>query len=161
MRGLYEQLLASLAAQLNELHSVDHSLRDWRILIGPWLGYFTQVLFDRWETVHLAIASFEISETLCFAQPDAQMVPNDMATFISLSFQDDWNHHIYGQILKQFTSVKVVQQAGRREASLTSATRATTVGLRLKRSLLHSATLTDPKDPRTLWRITIKEERKL
>ena len=26
-------------------------------------------------------------------------------------------------------------------------------------SLLHSATLTDPDDPRTLWRITIKEER--
>jgi taurine dioxygenase len=26
-------------------------------------------------------------------------------------------------------------------------------------SLLHSATLTDPVDPRTLWRITIKEER--
>jgi alpha-ketoglutarate-dependent taurine dioxygenase len=27
-------------------------------------------------------------------------------------------------------------------------------------SLLHSATLTDPEHPRTLWRITIKEERK-
>ena len=27
-------------------------------------------------------------------------------------------------------------------------------------SLLHSATLTDPQDPRTLWRITVKEERK-
>ena len=25
-------------------------------------------------------------------------------------------------------------------------------------SLLHSATLTDPEDPRTLWRITVKEE---
>jgi taurine dioxygenase len=25
-------------------------------------------------------------------------------------------------------------------------------------SLLHSATLTDPDDPRTLWRITVKEE---
>jgi taurine dioxygenase len=27
-------------------------------------------------------------------------------------------------------------------------------------SLLHSATLTDPGDPRTLWRITVKEERR-
>jgi len=27
-------------------------------------------------------------------------------------------------------------------------------------SLLHSATLTDPEDPRTLWRITVKEEGK-
>lgn len=134
--GLHEQLLASLAAQLNQLHSVDHSLRYWRILIGPWLGWFTQVLFDRWESIHLAIASFDILETLCFAQPDAHLVPSDMATFISLSMRDDWNHHVYGQILKQFTSVKVVQQAGRRAESLTSATRATPVGLRLKRALL-------------------------
>lgn len=130
--------MAGLAAQLNQLHSVDHSLRYWRILIGPWLGWFTHVLYDRWESIHLAIASFDISETQRFAQQDAQMVPNDMATFISLSMQDDWNHHIYGQILKQFTSVKVVQQAGRRAASLTSATRATPVGLRLKRALLRS-----------------------
>jgi alpha-ketoglutarate-dependent taurine dioxygenase len=28
-------------------------------------------------------------------------------------------------------------------------------------SLLHSATLTDPQDPRTLWRITVKEEGRL
>ena len=27
-------------------------------------------------------------------------------------------------------------------------------------SLLHSATLIDPQDPRTLWRITVKEEGK-
>ena len=27
-------------------------------------------------------------------------------------------------------------------------------------SLLHSATLIDPDDPRTLWRITLKEERR-
>ena len=27
-------------------------------------------------------------------------------------------------------------------------------------SLLHSATLTDPDDPRTLWRVTVKEERR-
>lgn len=136
LQGLHEQLLAGLAAQLNQLHSVDHSLRYWRILIGPWLGWFTQVLFDRWESIHLSIARFDISETLCFAPQDAQMVPNDMATFSSLSMQDVWNHHIYGQILKQFTSVKVVPQAGRSATSLTHATRATLVGLRLKRKLL-------------------------
>lgn len=137
LRGLHEQLLADLAAQLNQIHSVDHSLRYWRILIGPWLGWFTQVLFDRWESIHQAIARFDISETLCFAPQDAHMVPNDMATFGSLSMQDDWNHHIYGQILKQFTSVKVVPQAGRSATSLPHATRSTPVGLRLKRALLH------------------------
>jgi alpha-ketoglutarate-dependent taurine dioxygenase len=32
------------------------------------------------------------------------------------------------------------------------------VVIRDNASLLHSATLTEPDDPRTLWRITVKEE---
>ena len=101
LRGLHEQLLAGLAAQLNELHSVNHSLRYWRILIGPWLGCFTQALFDRWESIHHAIAQFDISETLCVAAQDSRLIPNDMETFQALSSKDNWNHHIYNQIQMQ------------------------------------------------------------
>ena len=136
LQGLHEQLLAGLAAQLNELHSVDHSLRYWRILIGPWLGWFTQVLFDRWESIHQAIDRFDISETLCVAAQDSRLIPNDMETFSTLSFEDVWNHHIYTRILKQFTAVKVVPQAGRRMAGRAHATRSAPIGLRLKRALL-------------------------
>ena len=84
LRGLREQLLAGLAAQLNQIHSVDNSLRYWRILIGPWLGWFTGVLFDRWESVHQAIARFDISETLCLPAQDSRLIPNDMETFGAL-----------------------------------------------------------------------------
>ena len=137
LRGLHEQLLAGLAIQLNELHSVDHSLHYWRILIGPWLGWFTGVLFDRWESIHQAIARFDISETLCVAGQDSRLIPNDMETFQALSSKDNWNHHIYNQILKQFTTVKVVPQAGRSVTDLAHAMPSTPVGLRLKRALLH------------------------
>ena len=136
LQGLHEQLLAGLAAQLNELHSVDHSLRYWRILIGPWLGSFTQVLFDRWESIHHAIARFDISETLCFAAQDSRLIPNDRKTFDALSAEADWNHHIYTQILKQFTAIKVVPQARHSVTNLAHATRSTPVGLRLKRALV-------------------------
>lgn len=137
LQGLHEQLLASLAAQLNELHSVDHSLRYWRILIGPWLGCFTQVLFDRWESIHQAIARFDISETLCIAAHNSRLIPNDMEASEALSSEDLWNHHIYTRILMQFTAVKVVPQAGRSMTHLAPSTRSTPVGLRLKRALVH------------------------
>ena len=137
VQGLHEQLLAGLAAQLNELHSVDHSLRYWRILIGPWLGWFTQVLFDRWESIHQAIDRFDISETLCVTVQNSSLIPNDVKTFDALSAGDDWNHLIYTQILKQFTAVKVFPQAGRSMTGLVHATRSTPVGLRLKQALLH------------------------
>ena len=38
-----EILLIELTSQLNEIHKVNHSIRYWRILIGPWLKFFTQV----------------------------------------------------------------------------------------------------------------------
>ena len=136
LRGLHEQLLAGLAAQLNQIHLVDHSVRYWRILIGPWLGWFTQVLFDRWESIHQAIARFDISETLCIASQDLRLIPNDMGAFEALSFEDVWNHHLYTEILKQFTAVKVVPRAGSSVTGLAHATPSTPVGLRIKRALL-------------------------
>ena len=41
----HEVLLRDLSKQLNKIHKKNYSIRYWRILIGPWLGYFTQVLF--------------------------------------------------------------------------------------------------------------------
>jgi len=48
LQELYEKLLVELSDKLNKIHLVDHSPRYWRILIGLWLGYFMQMLFDRW-----------------------------------------------------------------------------------------------------------------
>ena len=134
---LYEHLLKDLAAQLNQIHAVDHSLRYWRIIIGPWLGHFVQVLFDRWESIHQAIARFDISETLCVAEQEACMSPNDMGAFTTLSREDTWNHHIYIKILKRFTSVRVVPNGGRSAIELTPAIRYIPVGVQLKRTLLN------------------------
>ena len=134
---LYEHLLKDLAAQLNQIHAVDHSLRYWRIIIGPWLGHFVQVLFDRWESIHQAIARFDISETLCVAEQEACMSPNDMGAFTTLSREDTWNHHIYIKILKRFTSVRVVPNGGRSAIELTPAIQYIPVGVQLKRTLLN------------------------
>ena len=134
---LYEHLLKDLTAKLNQIHAEDHSLRYWRIIIGPWLGNFVQVLFDRWESIHQAIARFDISETLCVAEQDARMSPNDMMAFITLSCEDAWNYHIYIKILKQFTSVRVVPYGRRSEIEITHAIRYIPVGVQLKRALLN------------------------
>ena len=58
---IYENMLKALTNQLNEIHSVDHSLRYWRILIGPWLAYFIQMVFDRWSMLNSAFKSYDIN----------------------------------------------------------------------------------------------------
>ena len=40
IQKVYEEQLKELRLRLNQIHGVDHSLRYWRILIGPWLNGF-------------------------------------------------------------------------------------------------------------------------
>ena len=99
LQSLYEVLLKQLASQLNELHKVDHSLRYWRILIGPWLGYFIQMLFDRSVMLQQVLHKYDISHVRVIRRSEGELVPNDMAEFSSLFSNDHWNEFIYGQIL--------------------------------------------------------------
>ena len=48
LQDLHENLLIKLSDSLNKIHHTNHSIRYWRILIGPWLGCFVQMVFDRW-----------------------------------------------------------------------------------------------------------------
>ena len=102
LQTFYERLLGELTIQLNHIHNVDQSVRYWRILVGPWLFYFVQILFDRWETIQRAIIQYDISETIILIGQDEQFIPNDMHGFESLFVRDDWNHHIYSKILQNF-----------------------------------------------------------
>lgn len=104
---VYESTLTALADKLNEVHGVNHSLRYWRILIGPWLGYFIQMLFDRWYMLRRALAVCEIDIVRVIKREEGDGVPNDMADFTSMFVEDDWNDMICGQILS-FMSIPEV-----------------------------------------------------
>lgn len=127
LQDLHERLLQELTVQLNHAHGVDHGERYWRILIGPWLGYFTQMLFDRWTSIQQATLQHEISETIVLAGRGHAMVPNDMPEFIEFFLGDSWNHHIYAAILQQFTQVRCrPQDSSFRERALAEAGRVDT-----------------------------------
>lgn len=108
---LYERVLPRLANHLNEIHRVDHSLRYWRILVGPWLSYFIHILFDRWESIQQVIRDYAISETTILAWQEQSMVPYSMEHFFSeLMVSHEWNHSIYAYILENFTGVRCVKK---------------------------------------------------
>lgn len=111
LKNFHERLLQDLTVQLNQIHGVDHSLRYWRILLGPWLGYFTQMLFDRWESIQQAVRQYDLSETIVLTGKEETLVPNDMADFSRLFVGDEWNHSLYAAILQQYTPVNCIMQA--------------------------------------------------
>ena len=108
LQEFYEELLIELSQKLNQIHETDHNLRYWRILIGPWLGYFTQILFDRWKSIQEATNNYELSKTIIRDYTKESFVPNDMTDFMKLAVKTEWNHYIYAKILKEHTSVPCI-----------------------------------------------------
>lgn len=135
IQGIYERLLGDLAVTLNRVHSVDHSLRYWRILVGPWLGYFVQILFDRWESIHQAIQNFDVSGTVVLSDPEDLLVPHDMRDFNSLFISDEWNHYLYAFILQRFTTVPCAKQERQAFTPLKKTLSASSWKQKLKRAL--------------------------
>jgi putative transferase (TIGR04331 family) len=99
LQELYEELLQDLVIQLNLFHRVDHSVRYWRLVVGPWLGYFIQMLFDRWAMLRRAVRDYDISGVRVLRRNSEQLIPNDMDGFLSLFIDDAWNESLYGHIL--------------------------------------------------------------
>jgi putative transferase (TIGR04331 family) len=106
LRGVYERLLAALAGDLNRLHGVAYSQHYWRILVGPWLGYFINLLFDRWTMVRFAAERYDLLGTAVLPAVAAD-VPNDMADFSRRYGGDAWDHAVTGAIVQQCTDIPV------------------------------------------------------
>lgn len=100
LQKIYENILSELSDKLNKIHSVEHSYRYWRILVGPWLGYFIQVLYDRWFMLKQAVEQTDIIECNVLVREFGSIIPNDMTHFTKLFVNDDWNEAIYAQILE-------------------------------------------------------------
>lgn len=106
LQNLKEELLTELSDSLNKFHGVDRSKRYWRILLGPWLGSFVELLFDRWTMIQLAVSNFDIKGSIVLDLPAELTIPNDMDSYNRLCLTDLWNHAIYGEIISRWTSVK-------------------------------------------------------
>ena len=102
INNLYEDILVGLAAELNALHNVNHSVRYWRILVGPWLNYFLSILYDRWFTVLRTLKDYEICGVKIIEDSDKPLIPNDMTHFIDLFLTDEWNESIFKDLLHLF-----------------------------------------------------------
>jgi putative transferase (TIGR04331 family) len=96
---IYEKILCELSSKLNQIHQVNYSLRYWRILIGPWLGYFTQTLFDRWFMLSAAFENDQKYHCYTIRRKPFSFTPNNMSHFQQWFITDDWNEAIYGQLM--------------------------------------------------------------
>ncbi len=107
---VYEELLVELGQALNEVHGVDRSIRFWRILVGPWLGFFIQMAWDRWRMLELAAIRGDVVGTIVLDGVDRGLVPSDMVDFKRLYVTDEWNHHLCHRILEAQGRIPIRRQ---------------------------------------------------
>ncbi|MDB0021088.1 LIC12162 family protein [Candidatus Pseudothioglobus singularis] len=108
LNDLFERLLIILSSELNKIHGVDHTIRYWRILIGPWLMRFLSMLYDRWLSVNAAISLFPISGTSVLDIDELNLIPQSMEEFSNSSKSELWNHGIYSLILKYLNLTSII-----------------------------------------------------
>jgi len=102
IQRVYEELLTNLSKKLNKIHNTNHNIRYWRVLVGPWLGYFIGVVFDRWFMIQSANDSFNIKSCYLLYRENNYIEVNDMSEFLKVFVKDDWNELLYAQLIKEY-----------------------------------------------------------
>ena len=112
--ALYDRILPELRIALNAVHGEQRSLRYWRIVVGPWLHYLIQMLFDRWSSLQQAQAAFTIAGTTVLTDGNAPWIPTDMDDFVVHAvIEDAWNHDVWAEMIERHTDIPVQRRTVR------------------------------------------------
>jgi putative transferase (TIGR04331 family) len=104
LNDLYERILPYLGDCLNNVHNVAYPTRYWRIIIGPWLNIFIQIVFERWMQLQ-EVRNYQIEKVYVTSVPDPSFVPRDMTGFAKLFITDAWNYYIYSFIIRNYLDI--------------------------------------------------------
>lgn len=100
LNSLYEKKLSLLSQKLGAMHGITKNIRFWRIIIGPWLRFFIDSVFDRYEDIRLLNKSYEVENTLILQYKLSEWAPNDFEHFFKQLTSDEWNHVIFSESIK-------------------------------------------------------------
>jgi len=57
----YENLISKIARVLNDLHGLNWNLRAWKILCGPWLRRYLNIIFERNENISNLYQNYDLT----------------------------------------------------------------------------------------------------
>ena len=106
LESIYEKYLNSLVSSLNDFHNENHSVRYWRIILGPWLSRFIEVIYDRYLSIYSAIESKKATHTWIAPINGERWIPKDTLTFNSRACEDDnFNLYLYSKIITRLGKI--------------------------------------------------------
>ena len=97
LTNLYERYLIYLSDILNKFHSLKKDTKYWRIIIGPWLRFFIDIAFDRYETLKLKGLNLS-HKNKHHAKNYIYLRDNDFDSFFKNCYTDKWNDNLLNLI---------------------------------------------------------------
>lgn len=100
LTDVYEKTLDKLALSLNKIHKTEEGSLYWRIIVGPWLRFFIDAVFDRYECVRQVTLSNSIIECELFSYKLSDWCPLNFSEFYNDFCTDEWNEVVFSEIIK-------------------------------------------------------------
>jgi putative transferase (TIGR04331 family) len=98
---LYKNLIDELSKDLNLYHKTNHSIRYWKIILGPWLKSFIASIIERYQNIEQLKNNENTYETIILKIDKNIMLGKTYEEYLTLSISDTWNHFIYSEIIKK------------------------------------------------------------
>lgn len=100
LEQVYEKCLIILSDKLDRINSTSRGIEYWRIVVGPWLRFFIDVLFDRFEAIRTAAESGIVDDTWILPYELNDWVPAGFVEFYEFINNDLWNHIVFSECIK-------------------------------------------------------------
>ncbi len=96
----YEKLLKRFSKLLNKFHNINKRDEYWRIIFGPWLRFFIDIVFDRYECIRLS-RNHSKNITYSVSKYDIKnFCQHNFEEFYSEIVTDEWNEMIFSECIK-------------------------------------------------------------
>jgi len=105
LNDVYEKVLAQLCITLNKFHNENHTIRYWRIILGPWLYGFIEILYDRYLSICSAETSGKVTGTITARYDEGQWTPKNTGEFNEWFKDDTYNHYLYSRVIELASSL--------------------------------------------------------
>ena len=99
---IYQELCIDLSKELNLLHSVNLSLKSWKIIFGSWLKIFVNTCYERIFLITEIFNSHKISKIYGVKNDNFQFYSNGTLEQRFQTADSSWNNNLFFEILKFF-----------------------------------------------------------
>ena len=97
---LYYRIINQFSKELNAIHNTKYSERFWHMIIGCWVYKFIINSYEKWESINLALNTYNVSKTFYYDCPKEYIIPADFPDFNNMANSEIWNNYVSCLIIK-------------------------------------------------------------